>query len=88
MAKKRRRRKMSLLTKVINVGVLLIAFSRPLQIFASSPANLMAAARQVAREATGDNGKNFNLAVGFYSPMIGAIVLKKAISMVRKTARV
>ncbi len=92
MAKKRRRRKASLLTKAINVGVLLLAFSRPIQLLTTAGPD---AARRIVIEATaglvkpGGQGKfDQNVALGFYGPMVAAIALKKAISMVRRTARV
>ncbi len=75
-----------MLTKAINVGILALAFSRPIELL------LAGRAQDIATEATGGitAGLNFNkdLALRFYGPMIGAFVLKKAISMIRKTARV
>ncbi len=89
MAKKRRRRKTSLMTKAINVGVLLLAFSRPLQVIMST-SDLGFAAKVIAREASfgmTEHGK-FKLSEGMniYGPMVGALILKKVISMVRKSA--
>ena len=89
MAKKKRRRRASLLTKAINVGVLLLAFSRPIQLFLAGGPNVHF---KIAEEASGGlaTGQSFdvNKATAFYGPMVAAIVLKKAISMVRRTARV
>ena len=89
MAKKRRRRRPSLLTKAINVGVLLLAFSRPLEILIG-PGELGQKTKRIAGEAAFNLPGPFNLDIGLrmYGPMVGAIVLKKVISMVRKTARV
>ena len=88
MAKKRRRRKTSLITKAINVGVLLLAFKRPIELFLARGG--VGAGEVIAREASFgmSDGGNFNLNQGLqmYGPMIGALVLKKVISMVRKTA--
>lgn len=89
MAKKRKRRRMSLLTKAINWGVLLFAFGRPIQLLLAGGPNV---ARDLAFEASGGlaTGASFNkdAVLRFYGPMVAAIVLKKAISMVRRTARV
>lgn len=88
MAKKRRRRRTSLLTKGINIGVLLLAFSRPIQLLLAGNRNI---GEQLAFEASaGLTGGSFNqsTAIKFYGPMVAAIILKKAISMVRRTARV
>lgn len=87
MAKKRKRRRTSLLTKGINVGILLLAFSRPLRML------LEGNAVNIPHEATGrltQGAKKLDtdLLLGFYGPMVAAVVLKKAISMVRRTARV
>ena len=95
MAKNKRRRRTTLLTKAINVGILLLAFSRPLQIAlgGGGPGRigelmvLNATAGMV--RPSGVTGKfDQGIATSFYGPMVAAIVLKKAISMVRKTARV
>ena len=90
MARKRRRRKTSLVTKAINIGVLALAFSRVIDLFLkTSPAT---AASVLTKEATfglsGGGGFNLNQGLQLYGPMIGAVVLKKVISMVRRTARV
>ncbi len=83
---------MSAITKVINIGTLLLAFSRPIQLF------LTAAGRgtqetldEIGFEASmGMTRGSFDkdAAIRFYGPMLGAIILKKAVSMVRRTARV
>ncbi len=89
MAKKRRRRRVSLLTKVINIGVLALAFSPALQnILAGKPDQLLRgySAGLVGPGGTGTFSKETALA--WYGPIVAAIVLKKAISMVRKTVRV
>ena len=89
MAKKRRRRRPSLLTKGINVGVLLLAFWPAIQRViagrASSLPNLYTAGLVTA---TGAGKFSQNIAIEAYGPMVAAIILKKAISMVRRTARV
>lgn len=92
MAKKRRSRRTKLLTKAINWGVLLLAFARPIQLA------MVGDFRGIIRGATGGlvnpaqasgmGAFNQSEAVTFYGPMLAAIVLKKAISMVRRTARV
>ena len=89
MAKKRRRRRPSLITKGINLGILLLAFSRPLQLAASGGVQNLG--KQLAFEATaGMSEGRFDKSalLRFYGPMLGAIILKKAISMVRRTAHV
>ena len=90
MAKKRRRRRPSLVTKGINIGVLLLAFSRPLQILLSGASAQAKTDRLVAGASAGFATGKFDqpAATAFYGPMLAAIILKKAISMVRKTARV
>ena len=89
MAKKKRRRRTSLLTKAINWGILGLAFARPVQLALKGEFNT------IQFEATGGlvnpGGAGFfdkNAIARFYGPMVAAIVLKKAISMVRRTARV
>ena len=87
MANKKRRRRMSLLTKAINVGILLLAFSRPLELLAGRHF------QAIGEEAIGKSGAlgrpgDIPILTRFYGPMVAAIVLKKAISMVRRTARV
>lgn len=87
MAKKRRRRRASLLTKAINVGILALAFSTPIRmILNNNPAGIIRGA--TAGLAGPSRSFNKGDALDFYGPMIGAIILKKAISMVRRTARV
>ncbi len=88
MAKKKgRRRRASLVTKAINVGVLALAFATPIRMILAG-----AKLEDIAGMATGDlsKGATFNkdLVIQFYGPMLAAIVLKKAISMVRKTVRI
>ncbi len=90
MAKKKRSRKPKLITKVINAGILLLAFATPISIL-MGPGTLQQKADNLAVKASaglirGQFDKNALLEM--YGPMLGAIVLKKAISMVRKTARV
>ncbi len=90
MAKKRRRRRPSLLTKGINIGIMLLAFSRPL--FLLLERGGPGIGKDIVTEATagmvGGGGFNKDLALAFYGPMVAAIVLKKAISMVRRTVRI
>ncbi len=86
MAKKKGSRKPKLLTKVINAGILLLAFSRPIQMVLAK-----AKTEDIVNEATmGFSQGSFrqDWAMQFYGPMLAAIILKKAISMVRKTARI
>ncbi len=92
MAKKRRRRRPSLLTKGINIGVLLLAFSRPLAIIFGG-GDIGRKLAIISSEATGGlagTNRTFSTdaALAFYGPMGAAIILKKAISMVRKAARI
>ncbi len=87
MAKKRRRRRTSLITKAINAGVLLLAFSHPLKVLLAGGD----VAGNLAFAATGgaDRGRfSIDNALPLYGPMIAAIILKKAISMVRRHARI
>ncbi len=75
-----------MLTKAINVGILLLAFSKPI-----SMALKGATGEQFVENATAglSRGKfNKAKAMEFYGPMLAAILLKKAVSMVRKTVRV
>ncbi len=91
MAKKRKRsRKPKLLTKVINAGVLLLAFARPIQILIESGFSGQSGKRIADEASAGLMTGTFNKqwAMQFYGPMLAAIILKKAISMVRKTARI
>ncbi len=89
MAKKRRRRRPSLLTKGINIGVILLALSRPIEILMGG-GSIGQKAKRIAGEAAFNMPGTFSLDIGMrmYGPMVGAIILKKVISMVRKTARV
>ncbi len=87
MAKKRRRRRASLLTKGINLGVLLLAFSRPIQLLLAGGDIGAKFAFEASMGLTGGSF-NKNIAIKFYGPMLAAIILKKSISMVRKTAHV
>ncbi len=87
MAKKKRsRRGPSLLTKAINIGVLALAFA-PVLSRLTNPERL----KELPALYTGGliEGK-FNKAwlMEAYGSIIGAILLKKAISMVRKSARI
>ncbi len=85
MAKKKRSRRTSLLTKAINIGILGLAFSRPIQLaLAGEIESLKFEATAGMVEGRFDK----EAALRFYGPMGAAILLKKAISMVRKTARV
>ena len=90
--KKKRRRKASLLTKAINVGILALAFATPIKLLMKGGTGAIdaiiwrATGGLVTPSGTGTFNKN--LAIEFYGPMLAAILLKKAISMVRKSARV
>ncbi len=91
--KKRKGRRASLLTKAINIGVLALAFSPALK-------NIMDGKwGELARGYSGGLVKNPQSGFGdgefdqatvlsWYGPILAAVVLKKAISLVRKTARV
>lgn len=78
------------MTKVINAGVLLLAFSEVIRQALRGKQGV----EDLVRAATfdmagkGSTGK-FDLGKGMtvYGPMIAALVLKKVISMVRKNAR-
>ncbi len=87
MAKKRRRRPPSLLTKAINVGILAMAFWPAIDfaILRGRPQDLvdLYSAGLATRGAF-----NKDLALQAYGPILAAIILKKAVSMVRKVARV
>ena len=85
MAKKRRRRKTSLITKAINVGILALAFQPAIAELLAGRTQFIAKIYSAGlSEGTFDKA----LAVRAYGPMLAAIILKKAISMVRKTARI
>ncbi len=82
---------MSLITKAINVGVLLLGASPAIRIALANTGNIDEMTRQlqlaytgIGRDGTFDAKR---LAEG-YVPIIAAIALKKGISMLRKTARV
>ncbi len=82
---KKRRRRTSLITKAINIGVLLLGISRPLELA------LAGNTRQILVEASAglvSGGFDRNAALRFYGPFGAAIILKKAISMLRRTTRV
>ncbi len=82
---------MSLITKAINVGVLLLGASPAIRIALANTKNIDEMTRQlqlaytgIGRDGTFDAAR---LAEG-YAPLIAAIALKKGISFLRKTARV
>ncbi len=86
MPKKKRRRKTSLLTKAINVGVLAMALSPAInKLLRGAPLE-----SYVDLYSAGLNKGSFNqtFALEAYGPMVAAIILKKAISMLRRTARI
>ena len=78
------------MTKAINVGVLLLAFSAPLRILLGPGSARTKSILISSGASAGFSQGSFNqaAAIEFYGPMLAAIVLKKAVSMVRKTARV
>ncbi len=81
------------MTKAINAGLLLLAFSRPIQLFmergaAAAPILLEEATGRLVRSGGGAGKFEMASALQLYGPMLAAIVLKKAVSMVRKTIRV
>ncbi len=74
-----------MLTKGINIGILLLAFSWFIRkIIAGQTDRIVEGA--TAGLSTGSFSKDTAMKV--YGPMLAAIVLKKAISMVRRQARV
>lgn len=81
-----------MLTKAINLGVLALAFAKPIQILLKGtdiPNQLVFHASAGMARLDGIAGRfDKDAAMQFYGPMLAAILLKKAISMVRKTARV
>ncbi len=89
MAKKRRRRKTSLLTKIIIFATAGIALSRVITLFTQNDPNF--AAKVLVREASFgmSEGGTFDLAQGMnlYGPMLGAIAFRKVLSMARKAGR-
>ena len=87
MAKRKKKsRRPKMLTKIINVGILALAFSWVINWAISSRDPKLLIHRATAGLSEGSFSTS--ALMEFYGPMIGAIVLKKAISMVRKTARV
>lgn len=94
MAKaKRKRGKASNVTKGINVGILALAFSPAIK--HALEGNWGAIIRDYSggtagNPQTGWEGGAFNkdMAMAAYLPIVMAIILKKAISAVRRTARV
>ncbi len=87
MAKKRRRRRPSLITKTINVGILALAFSPAINLVLGG-GNVGKALASAYSAGMTDGSFNRDLAMQTYGPIVAAIILKKAISMVRRTARV
>ncbi len=89
MAKKRRRRKKSLLTKVIDWTTAGIALSRIIILFTQNDPDF--AVNSLIREASFGmtEGGKFDLQAGLplYGPMIGAIAFRKVLSMARKAGR-
>lgn len=92
MAKKRRRRRASLLTKGINLGVLALAFSPALQALAAGRWGQLVEGYSggLAKDPQSGSGGTFRtqVATAWYGPLLAAIILKKAISTVRRMARV
>ncbi len=87
MAKKRKRRSPSLLTKGINIGILALAFSPALQAI-SSGGDIAGKLADLYTAGLRRGSFNKDFAMQAYGPILAAILLKKAISMVRKVARV
>ncbi len=89
MVKRRKRRKTSLLTKVINWATAGIALSRVIVLFTQNDPAF--AANVLVREASFgmSEGGAFDLKQGMnlYGPMIGAIAFRKVLSMARKAGR-
>lgn len=90
MAKKRKRRRTSLLTKIINFATMGIALSRVITLFVKNDPDF--AVNVLVREASfgmSEEGGKFNLQTGLnlYGPMIGAIAFRKVLSMARKAGR-
>ncbi len=87
MAKKRKRRSVSLLTKGINVGILALAFSPALEAI-SSGGDIAGKLADLYTAGLRRGSFNRDFALKAFGPILAAILLKKAISMVRRTARV
>ena len=87
MAKKRRRRRTSLLTKAINLLTLGIALSPILTNLGGTISNPQ---RLVDLYSAGLSRGSFNkeLAIRAYGPLLAAILFRKGVSMVRKVAHV
>ncbi len=81
-----------MITKAINIGVLLLAFSTPIkQLLEGRTTDLIrGASLGFIDPAFANQGGAFNKAAAleFYGPMGAALLLKKAISMIRRSARV
>ena len=88
MAKKRRRRRASMLTKAINIGVLLLGFSRPIQLALAGNTNAIVFEASAGLAGAGGGRFDKDAAIRFYGPVVAAILMKKAISMLRRTAHV
>ncbi len=75
-----------MLTKGINIGILALAFSPAIDLIMKGQAGNLADLYSARLSQGGPFNKD--LAVRAYGPILAAIILKKAISMVRKVARV
>ncbi len=85
--KKKKSRRTSWVTKAINLLVLYIGLSRPISLLLKGSAGI----DSIIYEASAGLSKgkfDKSAAMGFYGPILAAIVMKKAISMLRKTARI
>ncbi len=86
MAKKRRRRRASLLTKGINIALLGLAFSRFIR--HATTGGSMEGFLDLATAGIATGGFSQAKALDAYGPMLAAIVLKKVVSHLRRTMRV
>ncbi len=82
---------MSLITKAINVGVLLLGASPAIRIALANTGNVDEMTRQLQLAYTGvgrDGSFDASRLAEGYAPLVAAIALKKGIKFLRKTARV
>lgn len=90
--RKRGRRKVSLITKLINGGLLALALARPIELLLFTTATWKTKINFLLRESTFGlgTGEGFDLGKGarMYGPMGAAFILKKAISWLRRSMRV
>lgn len=90
MAKKKKRGKTSLVTKGINIGFLLLAMSRIIELGVGGniPALIHELSAGFVRAGGARGSFDRDAALRVYGPMIAAYAGKKGVSMLRKTLRV